>query len=476
MTVRELHDPDNSETPPRSSGWRLVAAFGVIAIVGIATLVVGPLRWHGLSTREWATVFWASVLVVAGVAHPGIRSDVAKFLRSLPRFWKVFVAILAVAGWTVVVVYLGYRLDAWNRDLLKDTIVWFLFYGFAAVFSATRAAKEDRYFRRAFLSALSLTALMQFLLNLHTFHIAVEFVLQPVVTFLLTLGAVAALEPRTITVKKLADWLLAIIGLWVVIGTVHGLWQSWRGIDPKQTGLAFAFSIWLPLAMLPFVYVLALTMTYGTTFRLTSFKNDGRKPPLSVRAAVVYGLHGNLRAVNDLPQHPRQYRAISRSRGFREALRHVREYQWERDHRRQEEEIDAARLDWYAGDKGKRADGTLLDQREFEETRDALRWVLICHLGHHNNLGHYRTDLMEVLGDFTRQGLPQDHGITMRVQKDRQAWYAWRRTPSGYVLGIGADNGRANEWLYEGWKPPDGFPGEDSLWGVAPFETPPNWR
>jgi hypothetical protein len=64
----------------------------------------------------------------------------------------------------------------------------------------------------------------------------------------------------------------------------------------------------------------------------------------------------------------------------------------------------------------------------------------------------------------------------MRVQKDRQAWYAWRRTPSGYVLGIGADNGRANEWLYEGWKPPDGFPGEDSLWGVAPFETPPNWR
>ena len=408
------------------------------------------MEWQGLSTREWATVFWGSVLLVVGVALPFVRSAFAPLLWTILRFWQLHLAILALVGWTVGILYLGHRVGAWNRGLLKDTIAWFLVYGFATVFSATRAAKEDCYFRRALLSALSLSALMQFLLNLHTFHIAVELVLQPFVTFLLILGAVSALEPRTIAVKKLMDWLLGIVGAWVMVGTLLGLWQSWRGIDPKQTGLAFAFSIWLPLAMLPFVYALALTMTYGTTFRLTSFKNDGRKPPISVRAAVVFGLHGNLRAVNDLPQHHVQYRAISRSRGFREALRHVREYQWARDHRRRGEQIEVARLDWYTGNKSRRADGTLLDQREFEETKAALRWVQTCHLGHFNNRGRYRTDLMDLLGDFTRQGLPQDHGITMRVRKDGQSWYAWRRTSSGYVLGIGADKGRANEWLFEG--------------------------
>jgi hypothetical protein len=60
-----------------------------------------------------------------------------------------------------------------------------------------------------------------------------------------------------VTMKKLTDWLPGIVGLWVIVGTVHELWPSWRGNDPEQTGPVFAFSIWLPLAMLPFVYVRA---------------------------------------------------------------------------------------------------------------------------------------------------------------------------------------------------------------------------
>jgi len=434
------------------------------------------MEWHGLSTREWATVFWASVLLVLGVALPFVRSAFAPLLKTLLRFWQLHLAVLVLVGWTAGVVYLGYLVGAWNRDLLKDTIAWFVVYGVATVFAATQAAKEDRYFRRALLSTLAVSALMQFTLNLHAFHFAVELLLQPVVTLLFLLGVVAAMEPGTLPVKKLVDWLLVIVGLWVVVATSEGLSDSWRGIDPRQTGLAFAFSIWLPLAMLPFVYVLALTLTYGTIFKLTSFRNERRRPPLAVRMAIIYGLNGNLRAVNDLPQHHLQFRAISRSRSFRQALGHVREYQWAREHRRREEEIEAARIAWYAGDKRRRADGTLLDQREFEVTKNALRWIQTCHLGHYNDRARYRQDLMDLLGNFRQQGLPPDSGITMHVSKNGQSWYAWRRTPSGYVLGIGANDGRANEWLYESWEPPRGFPGRDSSWGDTPFDTPPNWR
>jgi hypothetical protein len=97
-------------------------------------------------------------------------------------------------------------------------------------------------------------------------------------------------------------------------------------------------------------------------------------------------------------------------------------------------------------------------------------------LGWHNYLGRYRTDLMTVLGAFERQGLPAEHGITMRVSKSGQAWYAWRRTVTGYVFGIGANGPTPNEWLYEGEEPPTGFPGHDPPWGNEPFNTSPNWR
>jgi hypothetical protein len=212
-------------------------------------------------------------------------------------------------------------------------------------------------------------------------------------------------------------------------------------------------------------------------FSRASFLNDDEEPPVSVRAAMLVGLHGDLLAVNDLPQHHVQYRAISRSRGFREALAHVREYERAREDWRREKEERAARLVQYAGVKGVDDDGKVLDQREIKDTREALRWIETCHLGHYNNRGKYRKDLMSgvLLDDFTRQGLPEEHGITMRVRKDGQAWYAWRRTPSGHVFGIGMNKGRDNEWLYEGEEQPKGFPGSDPSWGDTPYETPPNW-
>jgi hypothetical protein len=433
------------------------------------------MEWRGLSTREWATVFWGVVVLVGLLVVPHLRSALAQLLRTFLQSWQIHLTLLAFLAWVVAVVYVGHSLGAWNRELLKDTVAWVVIYSFPTVFAALKAPKEDRFFRRAALATLSVTALMQFLLNLHTFSIWVELALLPIVTFILLVSTVATLKQETTQVSKVMDGLLGIIGIWVVLATAQGLWDSWRGLDPRQTGLSFAFSIWFPLAMLPFVYALALVMAYAKIFRLMPFVNDGRKPPLSVRAAVAVGLHGNLRAVNDVPQHHAQNRAISRSRGFRAALRNVREYEWAREQRRREKEIEAARLQWNAGEKGTRADGTMLDQREFEETKDALRWIHTCHMGHYNNLGRYRANLMDILGDFERQGLPQDHGITMRVSKNGQSWFAWRRTITGYVFAIGASEGTPSEWLYEGHVPPSGFPGQDRAWGDKPFNLPPNW-
>lgn len=434
--------------------------------------------WQEVTTREWAAFVWAAALVVAGVATPFVRRAFAPVLHTLFGFWQLHLALVAFLTWAVLVCYVGSLFGAWSATLLKDTVAWIVVYGFAGVFSANRAAKEEHFFRREALAALSVSALMQFVLNLHTFDLVVELFLLPVVTFLVLLEAVAGLDSKTRPAQNLVNGLLVIVGLWVVIATARGLVDSWRGIDPEETGLAFAFSIWFPLAMLPFVYALSLVMAYEIVLRLSSFRNSGNAPPLSVRAALLVGLRGDLRAVNDLPQHHVQYQAISGSRGFREALEHVREYERDRDARQLEKAEETARLVQYAGVKGLGTDGKVLDQREIKETRDALRWIQTCHLGHYNKRGKYREDLMSgvLLDDFTRQGLPDEHGITMRVRKDGQAWYAWRRTPSGHVLGIGMNHGRDNEWLYEGEEPPRNVPGTDPSWGDRPYETPANWR
>jgi hypothetical protein len=224
--------------------------------------------WQELTTREWASVFWAAVLVVAGIAIPFVRRALAPSLKMLLELWPLHLAVIALLAWVVFVCYIGAQVGAWNRDLLKDTVAWVLVYGFASIFAALKAGKEDHFFRRSALAALSVAAVMQFMLNLDTFPLWVEIILQPVVFFLVLFEGVAGMQPKTRPVQLVANGALIVIGLWVIIGTARGLLGSWRGLDPEATGLAFAFSLWFPPTMLPFVYVLSLVLAYGVIFWL----------------------------------------------------------------------------------------------------------------------------------------------------------------------------------------------------------------
>lgn len=74
------------------------------------------------------------------------------------------------------------------------------------------------------------------------------------------------------------------------------------------------------------------------------------------------------------------------------------------------------------------------------------------------------------------EGLPTDHGITLKVRADRKAWYAYRETPSGYFLAIGASGPPPSEWYWDGDKPPPGFPSMRSGWTSFMEADRAEWR
>lgn len=141
----------------------------------------------------------------------------------------------------------------------------------------------------------------------------------------------------------------------------------------------------------------------------------------------------------------------------------------------------------HPGSRAIDADGRVLDQREFRETRKALHWLSTCHSGwYQNRVGVFPPELFaKIEGDLNgKHGLPVNHGVHVWVAKDGQSWFAWRRTPSGFVLGIGANvalpngtlrHGGPIEWRWEDWDAPDGPPGVDPGWGDDPFAMSSNW-
>ena len=124
--------------------------------------------------------------------------------------------------------------------------------------------------------------------------------------------------------------------------------------------------------------------------------------------------------------------------------------------------------------------GRRTDDRGFRETRDALRLLANSSIGWWSRSGAFRSDLIGAVytrEDFTKRGLPADHGLEMRVSVDGQCVWLWRSTISGWVLGIAvaAEGGNFREWLYAGSGIPTLSPLDDEgTWGEV-FGTPRDW-
>lgn len=165
---------------------------------------------------------------------------------------------------------------------------------------------------------------------------------------------------------------------------------------------------------------------------------------------------------------------------FRGAKQVVARYRKERREAEQAATEEQERLQRYAGSNEVDAEGRRLDRREFKETMSALRWVATCQRGWYQDRGRrYRQELEQMVSaGMPVKGLPDEPEINVRVANSGQAWYAWRRTVTGWCFAIGGAGPPALEWEYDGPEPPDGLPGEDRAWGEDPLDdaSSPNWE
>ncbi|MFI2754183.1 hypothetical protein ACGIF2_15735 [Cellulomonas sp. P22] len=425
-----------------------------------------------LNSREWAIVTLLVSFAAVVLTNPSARKTLRE---SVERrwVWAVVVPLLALTAWVTLLVAGASRIGLWNSGLAKDTVVWFVASALGAVFAALNAAKTDRYFLIMARQAVGAAIFLQYAMNLYTFNYLAELALQAGLVLLAMLTAVA--ERYTSAWRLLVTRLNALVGVALLVLTVRELTANWQALDTRQVLLGLALSIWLPLGVLPFIWVLALCLSYDELLRRLRKPLFGIPAPLKTRVATVAALGLDLRTAHDLSNDHDHLQTIARTETWRETLEAVRVYRMRRGRRRAQPVLTAQRLRRLAGVKGVDANGRQLDQREIKETREALDWLAMCHMGHHRNRGHYRADLIDVLGDFTRKGLPEDHGVQMTVAEDRRHWHAWRRTPSGLVLGIGAQSDPSERWFYADMQPPDGPPPHGGRWEHRASGVP-DWR
>lgn len=217
------------------------------------------------NTREVATAIWIAIFISWALTQRNIRKSVFSAIRSAFSI-KIVVPVFLMALYTAVIIYYLFRLNIWNISLLKDTILWFCFSAITMMASFVISKESVNILRKVAVDTLKVIIVLEFLVNTYTFHICVELLLIPSLTFIAILGVFAGTEEKYSAVEKITDNLQIIFGL-VILGIVVGhAIADLQNLSSMDTLRSIALVPVLSLLLTPYIYVLLLYSNYEQVF------------------------------------------------------------------------------------------------------------------------------------------------------------------------------------------------------------------
>lgn len=429
-----------------------------------------------LNDREIATLFWIALLALTFTLVPSLRRSMGPSAKALIRGFahpKVAGIFALFVLWCALWAWFASLVKMWDWLLTKDTLLIIVGVGFPLLFRSMNAKTGADIAHQVRREALSLSVLFAFYLNFTPLPLWAELVLLPILALFAMMIGFGTYDARGRPFVGCSAVVLGLVTASLIVWTTVQTVTNWESLDGRSLMLQLALSVWLPLAMFPFLYVIAFYA--ATESLLTRFSVLREGMPLRARLGVLVGLRFSVRWAKALNG---RYNSVSESTTFREALHAMRSFREDVERREAREEQRLADLKGFAGETGTDGSGAQLDRREFDGTKRALRWIHVTQAGQFERLGNkFWDDLTDImLRPVSKYELPEDHGIVVETTRNKDRWRAWRRMPSGSVLGIGSA-GRFGEYLYAGAVAPTSWPNDGPEWvDSARADWPPDWE
>ena len=226
------------------------------------------------STRELAFIIWlvlfATVLLLfAKGVGKGLLNVVATFFDK-----QIVIPFLLQVSFICAVIFLFYKVDLWDKSLLKDTIFWY--FGVALVlFFSINKAKDFAYFKTVVKESVKWTIIIEFIVNLYTFSLLTELIMLPFLLLVVLMQTVSETDKKNEQVTKLLKNILSLFGLTVLVYVTYKTFSMPNKLFDSQNLFSFLLPVVLTLFLIPFIYPLALFANYQTLFvRLPFISKD----------------------------------------------------------------------------------------------------------------------------------------------------------------------------------------------------------
>lgn len=261
--------------------------------------------WGQLNNRELAALFWLSILVALVFIYGPTRRHLPGLLKTLLHR-KIFAALIFMAGYIGVLLVGFERLGVWQASShLVDTFAWLVTVALVMFINVTDVPSEEHFFRKVAGDSLKVTVVLEFIVGLHPFSLRVEIALMP---FLVLLGAMTVYTEtgeRNQSLHTIIQWLIGIVGLVFVSHSVRELLADVSSFFALEQFIDFALPFVLTFLFIPYIYLLALFLSYENVFRRLGSQNQGSQLIGYAKRRLFLRFGFNLRRlVNWSGQHP----------------------------------------------------------------------------------------------------------------------------------------------------------------------------
>jgi hypothetical protein len=246
--------------------------------------------FNSISTRETALIFWLIVIFCFTIGSKRTRQTAVKLLQFI--FWsKLTVYFVLIALYTIGTTYLLSEMSLWNVSQLKNTLIWYFTVAAASLSDITNQ-QETNYFRSKLKEIVGLTAIVQFIVGVYCFHLAIELLIIPVAILLACVIVFAERTERNKPIAKYLKKFVSISGIFLAGYVIYKIIFDFKSFANRSTLEDFLLPAALTLLFLPGLYLLSVIITHNDVFQTAK----GRIPKtlrLYARFKVLIAFHFN---------------------------------------------------------------------------------------------------------------------------------------------------------------------------------------
>lgn len=273
-----------------------------------------------LNSRDIAAIIAVGLLALVLWWRHALGGIVRSFLRIFESRVLIEISLL-VAAWTTLLILVAERVGLWDPTLLRDTVLSVV-PALSLVAGAGKAAQTEGWYRKKIGRAFLLTVLVEFVVGLTTFDLAIE-------VFLLIVGFFAAAfvalrggrDKAHERVTRLSQRVLQVLGVILIGAPVLYLIQNAGTLDWAELLRKLGLSVWLTVFTLPLVFYLSLVLTYEEVLGFVMRRYDTIR--WFHRPALVAAFNVRPRRLRRFGYGP-QMDDFAKTTSFREALKVTR--------------------------------------------------------------------------------------------------------------------------------------------------------